>query len=402
MSFRDIDPDKIGFATKAMRGGKWYDELSGALNVPIYTSNSYRFDSVQDGADRCFDARNGHCYSRISNPTWDLFERTFAILEGGESACVFASGVGAIAAYVLTMVQQGDHVICDNCTYSATAYIFNTMLPKFGVESDIVDFCDVEAVKKAIRPNTKLIHFETPCNPTMKFVDIEAIAKLGKEHNILTSIDATFMTPYLCKPLELGIDVVLHAATKYIGGHGDAMGGVIVGPDEIVSKVREDGLKNIGACASPYNAYIFMRGLKTLGMRVQRHSDNAMKIAEFLEQHPMVENVYYPGLKSHPQHEIAARQMQNGFGGNLAFEVKGGVEGGITVMENLDVLTLAVSLGDTDTLVQHPASMTHWYVPKEQREAAGITDGLIRLSVGLEEPEDLIADLDKALNKIKL
>ena len=402
MSFRDIDPEALGFATKAMRGGKWYDELCGALNVPIYTSNSYRFESVKDGADRCYSSDLGHCYSRISNPTWELFERTFALLEGGESSCVFSSGVGAIATFVLTVLQQGDHVLCDNTTYSATSYIFNTLLPKFGVETSIVDFCDLEAVEKAIKPNTKLLHFETPCNPTMKVVDIAAIAAIGKKHGVMTSVDSTFQTPYICKPIELGIDVVIHAATKYIGGHGDAMGGVLVGKKDLVFQVREDGLKNIGTCASPFNAYIFMRGLKTLGLRVQRHSDNAMKIAEFLAGHPMVAKVFYPGLASHPQHEIAKRQMRNGFGGNLAFEVKGGYEGGVTVMENLDVLTLAVSLGDTDTLVQHPASMTHWYVPQEKREATGISDGLIRLSAGLEEPEDLLADLDKALNKIKL
>ncbi len=402
MSFRDVNPDEVGFATKAMRGGKWYDENAGALNVPIYMSNAYRFDDVEDGKNKCYDNQNGHCYSRISNPTWDLFEKTFAILEKGEQAMITASGVAAISTLCLTLLSQGDHAICDNTTYSATSYIFSTMLPKFGVETTILDFRDLNAVEKAIRPNTKMIYFETPCNPTLKVVDIAGVAAIGKKYDILTAIDSTFQTPYLTNPLVMGIDVVIHAATKYICGHGDAMGGVVVGKKEMINRLKEDGLKNLGGCASPANAYIMMRGLKTLGMRVQWHCDNAMKVAEFLEQHPKVESVYYPGLKSHPQHELAARQMHGGFGGTMAFEVKGGIEGGVTLMENLDVLTLAVSLGDTDSLIQHPASMTHWYVPKEDREAAGISDGLVRLAVGLEEPEDLINDLDKALSKIKI
>lgn len=402
MSFRDINPDELGFATKAMRGGKWYDENAGALNVPIYASNAYRFDDVEDGKLKCYDNKNGHCYSRISNPTWDLFEKTFALLENGERAMVTSSGVAAISTACLTLLENGDHAICDNTTYSATSYIFNTLLPKFGIETTILDFRDLDAVEKAIRPNTKLIYFETPCNPTLKVVDIAGVAAIGKKHDILTAIDSTFQTPYLTKPLDMGIDISIHAATKYICGHGDAMGGVVVGTDELVNRLKEDGLKNLGGCASPFNAYLFMRGLKTLGMRMQRHCDNAMKVAQFLEHHPKIEVVHYPGLPSHPQHELAASQMRGGFGGIMAFEVKGGFDGGVTLMENLDVLTLAVSLGDTDTLIQHPASMTHWYVPKEDREKGGISDGLVRLAVGLEEPEDLINDLDKALAKIKL
>jgi methionine-gamma-lyase len=367
--------------------------------MPIYMTNNYLFDDVKQGADFCFSADNGHCYTRISNPTNDELGKALAALEGAEAGLPFATGVAAISTLALTLLKAGDHVICDNTTYSATAYIFRTLLPKFGVESTILDFTDAEAVEKAVRPNTKLIYFETPCNPTMKVIDIARIAGIAKKNGALSAIDNTFSTPFITKPMELGVDLVMHSTTKFICGHGDAMGGALVGPKRIMDIIREDGLKNLGGTASPFNSFLMLRGLKTLEIRMERLSRTAMEIAGFLEKHPKISRVYYPGLPSHPQHDIAKKQMK-AFGALLTFEVRGGVAAGVTLMNSIKLCALAVSLGEANTLLQHPASMTHWYVPREAREASGITDGLVRMAVGLENPAEIIADLEQALEKV--
>ncbi|MDR1948129.1 MAG: aminotransferase class I/II-fold pyridoxal phosphate-dependent enzyme [Spirochaetaceae bacterium] len=394
MSIYEYSPSTI-----ASRNGTEVDRAYKSLGMPIYMTNNYLFDDVKQGADFCFSADNGHCYTRISNPTNDELGKALAALEGAEAGLPFATGVAAISTLALTLLKAGDHVICDNTTYSATAYIFRTLLPKFGVESTILDFTDAEAVEKAVRPNTKLIYFETPCNPTMKVIDIARIAGIAKKNGALSAIDNTFSTPFITKPMELGVDLVMHSTTKFICGHGDAMGGALVGPKRIMDIIREDGLKNLGGTASPFNSFLMLRGLKTLEIRMERLSRTAMEIAGFLEKHPKISRVYYPGLPSHPQHDIAKKQMK-AFGALLTFEVRGGVAAGVTLMNSIKLCALAVSLGEANTLLQHPASMTHWYVPREAREASGITDGLVRMAVGLENPAEIIADLEQALEKV--
>jgi methionine-gamma-lyase len=386
-------------ATIASRNGTEVDGAYKSLGIPIYMTNNYLFEDVQQGADFCYSAENGHCYTRISNPTNDELGKALAALEGAEAGLPFATGVAAISTLVLTLLKSGDHVVCDNTTYSATAYIFRTLLPKFGVESTILDFTDPGAVEGAVRPNTKLLYFETPCNPTMKVIDIERVGEIAKKCGALSVIDNTFSTPFITKPISLGIDVVMHSTTKFICGHGDAMGGALAGPKKIMDIIREDGLKNLGGTASPFNSFLMLRGLKTLELRMERLSRTAAEIAEFLEKHPGINRVYYPGLPSHPQYAIAKKQMKAP-GALLTFELKGGVDAGVTLMNSVKLCALAVSLGEANTLLQHPASMTHWYVPREAREASGITDGLVRMAAGLEDPAEIIADLQQALEKI--
>jgi methionine-gamma-lyase len=304
--------------------------------------------------------------------------------------------VAAISTLALTLLKAGDHVICDNTTYSATNYIFSKLLSKFGVESTFLDFTDSCAVRAAMRPNTRLVFFETPCNPTMKVIDIAEIAGIAKSCGAISAIDNTFATPFLTRPIELGVDIVMHSSTKFICGHGDALGGILVGSSELIGTICDVGLKNLGGSASPFNSFLMLRGLKTLELRMEYHCKMAMAVAKYLEAHPKIERVYYPGLTAHTNHEIAKKQMK-AFGGLLTFELKGGMKAGITLMNNLKLCALAVSLGEANTLVQHPASMTHWYVPEESRKESGITDGLVRFSAGLESIDDIIADLEKTL-----
>ncbi|MBZ4687599.1 MAG: methionine gamma-lyase [Clostridiales bacterium] len=390
---------KQGFGTLACRAGLNPCPTTGAIATPIYQTSNFVFENVQDGARKCESIDNGYCYTRLGSPTQSVLEEKVALIEGGEAALAFSTGVAAISSLLFSVLQQGDHAVVSDTCYSATHYLFDNLLRKFGVETTFVDTSDVKNVEKAIRTNTKIIYFETPANPTVRLTDIRGIAKIAKEQNILTAVDSTFATPYIQRPLEMGIDVVIHSATKYFGGHGDVMGGILVGTKQMMNTVRDDTLKNMGGVIGPFDAYLIIRGLRTLEVRMKKICSNAMKIARFLEEHPKVENVFYPGLASHPQHELAKRQM-NDFGGMVCFELKGGLEAGETVMNNLKLCRLAVSLGDVDTLIQHPASMTHWYVPREERIKTGITDGLVRMSVGIEDPEDLIADLEQAFEKI--
>jgi len=385
--------------TIAARVGTEVDSAYQSLGIPIYMTNNFVFEDVAQGAARCRSPEYGDLYTRISNPNNNELGRALAALEGGEVGLPFATGMAAISTLALTLLKAGDHVLCDDTTYSATAWLFREMLPKFGVETTFLDFTDIKKVRASMRPNTKLVIYETPCNPTMKVIDIAEISAIAREAGAVSVVDSTFATPFLTRPLELGADIVMHSSTKYICGHGDATGGILVGPKALMEPIHGDGLKNLGGTASPFNSFLMLRGLKTLALRMERHCKTAMAIAEYLDGHPKVARVYYPGLPAHPQYETAKRQMK-AFGGLLTFDLKGGMDAGIALMNNLKLCALAVSLGEANTLVSHPASMTHWYIPREDRLAAGITDGLVRLSTGLENVDELIADLEQGLEQV--
>ncbi len=392
--------DNKGFNTKAIHAGNKPDPVVGAHATPIYQTSTFVFKDVDQGARRFAGEEDGYIYTRLGNPTETELEDKMAVLENGEAAAALSSGMAAISATLLALLQKGDHIVASKCLYGCTFDLINTMLPKFGVEVSLIDTTNIDEIKSAIKSNTKVLYFETPGNPTLGITDIAAAAKIAHEHGIKVVVDNTFMSPYLQRPLELGADVVVHSATKYIGGHGDVVAGIIVGKKDFIGTVKMTTLKNIGGVISPFDAYLLIRGLKTLGIRMDRHCSNAMKVAEFLEKHPAVDKVHYPGLESFSQHELAKKQM-HGFGGMICFELKGGLEAGKTLMNNLNVITLAVSLGCVDSLIEHPASMTHSGVPHEERLKAGITDGLVRLSVGIEDADDIISDLGQALDKIK-
>lgn len=392
---------KKGFGTMSIHTGNHKNPF-GALAVPIYQTSTFVFDSAEQGGKRFALEEEGYIYSRLGNPTTAVFEEKVAALEGGEAAVATSSGIGAITSTLWTVLKAGDHVIADKTLYGCTFAYLNHGIAKYGVEVDFIDTSDLELVRKTMKPNTRVVYLETPANPNMKIVDIKAVAEIAHTNpNTLVVVDNTFATPFCQKPLELGCDIVVHSVTKYLNGHGDVIAGVVIGKKDMMDQVRLVGVKDMtGAVLGPTEAFYIIRGMKTLELRMERHCANAMKVAEFLEKHPKVEKVYYPGLKSHEGHDIAAKQMA-AFGGIMAFELKGGFEAGKTLLNNVKMAALAVSLGDAETLIQHPASMTHSPYTKEERLAAGITDGLVRLSVGLENVEDIIADLEYGLDQIK-
>lgn len=390
-----------GIGTKAIHGGVIKNKY-GALATPIYQTSTFVFDNVEEGAKRFLGEEEGYIYSRLSNPTLTVAEEKVAILECGEKALATSSGMGAISATLWTLLKSGDHVLADKTLYGCTYAYINHGLTKFGVEVDFVDMSNLDEVKAKLKDNTKVVYLETPANPNLKIVDIQKISDITHNKNleIKVVVDNTFATPFCQKPLLLGADIVVHSATKYLNGHGDVIAGFVVGSQEMINEIRTVGLKDMtGAVLGPNEAFLIIRGLKTFEIRMQKHCENAMKVAEFLDKHEKIEKVYYPGLESQPNYEIAKNQMQ-AFGGILAFEVKGGLEAGKKLLNSLEMIVIAVSLGDAETLIQHPASMTHSPYTKEEREKAGITDGLIRLSVGLENIEDIISDLEKALLEI--
>ncbi|WP_416197147.1 MAG: methionine gamma-lyase [Sporanaerobacter sp.] len=390
----------MGFATKAVHGGYQKNEV-GALATPIYQTSTFIFDSAEQGGRRFALEEEGYIYTRLGNPTNTQVEEKVALLENGEACMSMASGIGAITSCLWTILKAGDHVVAAETLYGCTFAYLNHGLTRYGVDVTFVDTTDPENVRKAIRDNTRVVYLETPANPTLGIADIEAISKIAHQNeNCMVVVDNTFCTPYIQRPLELGADVVVHSATKYLNGHGDVIAGFVIGKKEFIDEVRLFGVKDMtGASLSPFDAFLINRGIKTLEIRMDRHCENAFKVAEFLESHPMVEKVYYPGLKSFPQYELAKKQMKLP-GAIISFEIKGGIEEGKKVMNNVKLCNIAVSLGDTETLIQHPASMTHSPYTKEEREASGITDGLIRLSVGLETSEDIINDLKQALESI--
>ena len=386
------------FTTKAVHAGQDPDPSVGSVSVPIYETSTFVFKNAEQGAARFAGREEGYIYTRLGNPTVRALERNVAALENGDGARACSSGMAAINTAVISVVKRGDHVISTDCLYGGTVKLFLSILSKFGVEFTLVDSSNIANVEDAVKENTKLIYVETPANPTLKLTDIRAVAEIAKEHDIITMVDNTFMSPYFQRPLELGADVVVHSLTKYLSGHSDAVGGIIVGSTGFI-KTLDPTLKNTGATLGPFDAWLTLRGIKTLSLRMDRHNENALKVAKFLETHPKIGKVYYPGLESHPQHELAKKQM-SGFGGVICFEVKGGLEAGVKLMNSVRLCTLAVSLGAVETLIEHPASMTHAIVPKEERLKAGITDNMVRLSVGIEDVEDIIEDLRQALDKI--
>lgn len=391
---------KAGFGTVSIHGGSCKNPY-GTLAVPIFQTSTFVFDSAEQGGRRFALEESGYIYSRLGNPTTAVLEEKLAQLENGEAAVATSSGMGAISSVMWTILKAGDHIISDKTLYGCTFAFFSHGLSKFGIEISFVDTADLEAVKKAMKPNTRAIYLETPANPNLKIVDIEAISKIAHTNpNTLVIVDNTFSTPYCQRPIELGADIVVHSATKYLNGHGDVIAGIIISKKDLIDQIRLIGIKDMtGSVLGPMEAYLIIRGMKTLEIRMKKHCENAIKVAEFLAAHNKVAEVYFPGFESHPGHDIAAKQM-DAFGGIMSFELKGGFEAGKILLNNLKLCSLAVSLGDTETLIQHPASMTHSPYTKEERMEAGITDGLVRLSVGLENVEDIIADLEYGLSKI--
>jgi len=388
-----------GFATRAIHHGHDPLDHQGALVPPVFMSATFAFPDTDFGM-RCFTGEQaGYVYSRIANPTLALLESRLATLEGGAAAVVFGSGMGAITSTLWTLLSPDDEVLVDTTLYGCTFAFLHHGLARYGVRVTHVDMTDPANVAAAIGAKTRLIYFESPANPNMRLVDIVAVAAVARSRGVPIAVDNTYCSPYLQQPVLLGADIVLHSATKYLGGHGDLTAGAAVFRDaELAQRVRMQGLKDMtGAVLSPQDAYLVLRGLKTLALRMQRHCANARAIAELIESHPATAVVHYPGLRSFPQHELACRQMRLP-GGMIAFELKGGLEAGKRFMDALQLFTRAVSLGDAESLAQHPASMTHSTYTPEQRLAHGISDGLVRLSAGLEDIEDLLADVRQALD----
>jgi cystathionine gamma-synthase/cystathionine gamma-lyase len=381
------------FATRAIHVGQEADPATGATIVPIYQTSTYTQESV--------GVHKGYDYSRTANPTRVALEKQLASLESGEHACAFASGVAATAA-VLNALSAGDHAVVTDDLYGGTYRLFTHVLKRYGLEFTYVDMTDLESVRAAVQPNTKLFWVETPTNPLLKLIDVRAIAQLRDDYakpgsiKPILAVDNTFATPYFQQPLSLGADVVVHSTTKYIGGHSDVVGGVAITSNRELHDTLRFHQNSVGGIPGPHDAWLTMRGAKTLAVRMREHERNARRIAEFLEGHPAVARVYYPGLTSHPQHDLACRQM-SGFGGMLSFVLEGPPERGLEFAGRLRYFSLAESLGGVESLICHPARMTHGSIPKEHREERGITDGLLRLSVGIEDGDDLIGDLESAL-----
>ena len=385
-------------ATQVIHGGH-EREAFGALVTPLYQSATFVFESAQQGGERFAGNEPGYIYTRLGNPTTAELERKMAILEGAEAAAATASGMGAVSAALLANLQMGDHLVASNAVYGCTYALMTTQFARFGIEVSLVDFSSVAEIEAAIKSNTKVIFCETPVNPHLLVFDLAAIAKIAKRHQLVSIVDNTFMTPLLQRPLDFGIDLVIHSATKYLNGHGDVIAGIVCGSEEQLHKVKYEILKDIGAVISPHDAWLILRGLKTLDVRLQRHCDSAQRVAEFLAEHPSINRVYYPGLASHPGHKFIGQQMKRA-GGVIAFELAANLEEAMAFVGHLSLFSIAVSLGDAESLIQHPASMTHSPYTPEARAAAGIGDNLLRISIGLEDCDDIIADLNQALARL--
>lgn len=404
--------EDIKFGTRCVHAGEGKNPY-GAHATPIYQTSTFVFESAEAAAE-VFGGKPGYRYIRSApnTPTHASFIEKICSLEGGsgkaggkagseaggKAGLAFSSGMAAETALVLSMLKAGDHLLSTNVVYGGTYGLFSSLLPRFGIDVSFVDTTDVEEVRASMGPKTRMIFLESPANPTMAVCDIEEICRIAHDAGALSVVDNTFATPYFQRPLALGADAVVESCTKYIGGHGDLLGGVVVASESLINSMKRTALLS-GSTMGTHEAWLCIRGLKTLHLRMERHAENAQKVAEFLESHPEVARVNYPGLKSHPQHEIARKQM-SGYSGMLSFEVKGGVEAGRRLLNALQLCSRAVSLGSVDTLIEHPASMTHAVMPKETREHLGITDGLVRISVGIEDVEDIIADLEQGLAKV--
>ena len=397
----EIHPAKhnMGFATRAIHHGYYPSEAEGALTPPLHLTSTFVFENAQAGGEMFAGTREGHFYTRISNPTNDLLEQRIAALENADAGLATASGMSAITSTFWTFLQAGDEVITDKTLYGCTFAFMRHGLTRFGITVTHVDMTDPDQLERAISSKTMIVYFETPANPNMRLVDIAAISAIARRAGARCIVDNTYATPVITRPIELGADIVVHSATKYLGGHGDVVAGLVVGSAEDISAIRLVGMKDMtGAVMAPFNAMMVLRGLKTLQLRMRQHTQTAAEIARFLHGHPAVSVVHYPGLPSFAQADLARKQMDQ-FGGMMAVELKGGHDAGIALIDGLTLIHRAVSLGDTETLIQHPASMTHSAYSPEERREHGITDSLVRISVGLEEAVDLIADLDQALSR---
>ncbi|MBY6139544.1 methionine gamma-lyase [Leisingera daeponensis] len=386
-----------GFATRAIHHAYDPQENEGALTPPLHLTSTFTFETAEAGGEMFAGERQGHIYSRISNPTCDLLEQRIATLEGAEAGLALSSGMGAITAVLWTLLSPGDEVIVDKTLYGCTFAYMRHGLAKWGVTITHVDMTDMENLRAAVSEKTRVVYFETPANPNMRLVDIAAASEIAHAAGAQVVVDNTYATPYLTRPIELGADIVVHSATKYLGGHGDVVAGLVVGTAEQIGEIRLVGMKDMtGAVMAPFNAMLILRGLKTLALRMDRHCASAVTVADYLAAHPAVKSVSFPGHDSFAQADVAKRQMAQP-GAMIAFEVEGGLQGGIAFMNGLQMIQRAVSLGDAETLIQHPASMTHSTYTPEERAEHGISDGLIRLSVGLEDVADILADLEQAL-----
>ncbi len=398
VSMTDELSARQGEATRAIHGGQEPDPYIGAVSTPIYQTASFAFDSVEQAVARAAHLEDGYSYSRVGNPTTDALERKLALLEGAEAGVVFGSGMGAISALFLGLCRTGDHVVCADSIYGATHGLLTGPLAKWGLGVTFVDAREPGNVARAIRPDTRLVYLESPSNPTLRLVDFEAVAQVAHDRGVLVAADNTFATSMNQLPLSMGVDLVLYSATKYISGHGDTLGGAVLGSEELIRRVRQAEILH-GATLSPLNAFLLLRGAQTLPLRVRAHNANALAVARWLEEHPAVGQVIYPGLESHPQHALARHQMR-GFGGVVSFDI-GSEARAEQCIDALRLCTIAASLGDVKTLVLQPARMSHRFMPPDARATAGITPGLIRLSVGLEDAEDIIADLEQALARVE-
>ncbi len=386
--------------TQAIHAGRINDEQFGSLATPLYQTSTFIFENAQQGADRFAGEAEGYIYSRLGNPTTRQLEMRVAAMEDMEDAAATATGMGAVSGALLANLSCGDHLVSSKAVYGCSFALMNHQLTRWGIEVSFVDMANPAEIEAAIKPNTKVIFLETPVNPNLAVYDLETIGKIAQKHNIISVVDNTFLTPVLQQPKKYGIDIVVHSATKYLNGHGDVVAGIICGSNEMINNIKMTVLKDIGATMSPHDAWLIMRGLKTLPIRMERHCKNAQKVAEFLESHEKVSQVYYPGLKSHPGHKFIGNQMKAA-GGVIAFEIDSDLAGGSEFINRMQLFSIAVSLGDAESLIQHPASMTHSPYTQEERVAAGISDSLIRISVGLESVDDLINDLSQSLALIK-
>ena len=391
-----MDTKHLGINTKLIHAGHKPD-ASGAVTVPIYQTSTFAFRNAAQGAARFAGEEDGYIYTRIGNPTVRALEENIAELEHGCDGIATSSGMAAVCTVYLALLDAGAHIVSTESIYGPSRGLMEKHFSRFGVESTYVDTSDVEQVRKALRPNTRMVYIETPSNPTMQVSDIAQISEVAHAHGCLVVVDNTFASPYLQNPLDLGADVVLHSVTKFINGHADVVGGILVARDMAIGKRLRAVMVSSGCNMDPHQAFLVLRGVKTLAIRVERAQRSALEIARWLERQPEVEIVRYVGLESHPQHALAARQMK-GPGTMISFDLKGGLEAGRRLMDNVKVATLAVSLGGVETLIEHPASMTHAGMSAEDRRAAGINDGLVRYAVGIEDVEDLIADLRQALD----
>jgi O-succinylhomoserine sulfhydrylase len=391
----DFESDEWGFETLAVRAGQ-QRTAEHEHAEPIFPTSSYVFDSAAQAAARFKGEEPGNIYSRFTNPTVRTFEQRLAALEGGDSCVATSSGMAAILSTCMALLKSGDHIVSSRAIFGSTVVLFNKYITPFGVDVSYVPLTDLQAWRDAIRPETRILFLETPSNPLTEVADIAALVQLAHEHDCLLVVDNCFCTPALQQPLQLGADIVIHSATKYIDGQGRCVGGAVVGNKELVGEGVYGFLRTAGPTMSPFNAWVFLKGLETLSLRMKAHSDNALQLARFLEGHAAVDRVYYPGLESHAQHQLASQQ-QSGYGGVLAFEVKGGQEAAWNIIDNTRMLSITANLGDAKTTITHPATTTHGRLSDEERQEAGIQPGLIRIAVGLEDIEDIKADIQRGL-----